>query len=351
MSKKQLIIMSLEPIESRYTLQWFTHLPEVFKTKLGEDFDIIQINGKQKNNVVTEGAFLDFINTNVWKSEQLLEFFTYFNCNQIADDAIILFTDAWNPCINQIKYTKELCRTNWTLIGIWHAGCYDPADFLGRIDDLTWAKSIELGFYNALDINWFATEFHKKLFLKTYGRDINIDKTFISGFPMEYIANINFPDVEKENLIVFPARMAPEKQPEIVKELEKSLPEYKFVFCCEEKMNKKQYHETLAKAKVMLSVSQQETLGITQCEGMSAKCISLVPDRLSYSEMYNDKSFVYPSNWSETFENANFNELKNLIKQSIEYYEDYLNILENNFEYQLKNFFSCDKIIEKIKLL
>jgi len=72
---KQLIIFSLEPLPSRYTLEWFTHLPKVFSEKLGNEFEIIQINGDTTSGQPTPGAFLDFEATNMWKSEQCIKFF------------------------------------------------------------------------------------------------------------------------------------------------------------------------------------------------------------------------------------------------------------------------------------
>jgi hypothetical protein len=344
---KQLIIMSLEPIESRYTNQWFTHLPKIFKEKLGHDFEVIQLNGETKSGKVTEGAFLDFESTNCWKSEQTIKFFQMMKQGRINNDAVILFTDAWNPCVHQIKYTKELCNRNWKLIGMWHAGSYDPSDFLGRIKDLGWAKTTEAALHKAYDINWFATEFHKELFHDKLCMN-DTDKSIVAGFPMEYIKDIKFPKAKKENLVVFPARMAPEKQPEIIKEIAKLLPEYKFVFCCEENMTKIQYHETLAKAKVMISVSLQETLGICPIESMSSKCIPLVPNRLSYREMYNSTYFTYPSSWSIK-ETLNIKLLANTIKTYIDNYETYIPELEKVYEYQMENFCSCSKIINIIK--
>ena len=186
---KQLIIMSLEPIESRYTKEWFTHLPKVFKEKLGDEFEVIQLDGETKSGKVTKGAFLDFEATNIWKAEQIIKFFQLMKLDRIQDDAFILFTDAWNPGVNQIKYTKELCNKNWTLIGIWHAGAYDPNDFLGRIDRIHWAYVTEKSFYEAYDINWFATNFHKRLFFRTH-KMFALFKAYVSGFPMEYIRNI-----------------------------------------------------------------------------------------------------------------------------------------------------------------
>ncbi len=352
--KKQLIIISLDPLPSRYTLEWFSHLPKIFQKKLGSDYQVIQINGQTKSSKCTQGGFLDFEATNMWKSEQISFFFRMMKEGQIQDDAIILFTDAWNPTAIQLKYTKDLCKKNWKLIGIWHAGSYDPNDFLGRIDNKVWAENFENSLFSAYDLNWFATDFHVNLWKKSRLFDEN--KIIRSGFPMEYIPEIfnhNPLDYsylkEKEDMIVFPARIAPEKQPHIFEKIAEMMPEYKFVMCCKENMNKEQYHETLRKSKLMLSFSLQETLGITQYEGMAAKCFSLVPNHLSYSEMYPKHlipMFTYPSDWI-TSENINYDDLKSKIKSIMNGFE--MHFVNEAFSFQTKNFFSCDIFIDSLR--
>ena len=54
------------------------------------------------------------------------------------------------------------------------------------------------------------------------------------------------------------------------------------------------------------SANTQETLGISCYEGALVGASPMVPDRLSYSEMYGD-SFLYPSEWTEDFESYKMN--------------------------------------------
>ena len=51
----------------------------------------------------------------------------------------------------------------------------------------------------------------------------------------------------------------------------------------------------------MFSANLQETLGISCYEGAVVDAIPMVPDRLSYTEMYYD-AFKYPSKWTESFD-------------------------------------------------
>ena len=122
-------IFSLEPIETRYTAQWHDYIPKFIKTNVGDKFNVIQINGVQKDSQLTVGAFLNFSDTNYWKSSQLCSFLEHHNKGETSTNDHIFFTDAWNPAVIQLKYMKELLGFNWTLHGMFHAGSYDPHDF------------------------------------------------------------------------------------------------------------------------------------------------------------------------------------------------------------------------------
>jgi hypothetical protein len=62
----------------------------------------------------------------------------------------------------------------------------------------------------------------------------------------------------------------------------------------------------LGQAKVIFSANLQETFGISGAEGILVDTIPMVPDRLSYSEIYL-KEFKYPSAWTETLADYKFN--------------------------------------------
>ena len=63
---------------------------------------------------------------------------------QVADGDYFLYTDAWNPTVIQLKYMAELLGVDITIGGLWHAGSYDPHDFLGRlIGDKPWVRHAE----------------------------------------------------------------------------------------------------------------------------------------------------------------------------------------------------------------
>jgi hypothetical protein len=216
---------------------------------------------------------------------------------------------------------SELLSIPVTTHGLWHAGSYDPQDFLGRlVGNKPWVRNAEKSFFYAFDHNYFATNFHITMFYANLLNDYPTENPWFSehldeilkgeepkivrtGWPMEYMEDTltMYKNMPKRDLILFPHRIAPEKQVEIFRDLAEHLPQYEFVVCQDQQLTKNEYHNLLGEAKMVFSANLQETLGISCYEGAVVDAIPMVPDRLSYTEMYYD-TFKYPSKWTESFE-------------------------------------------------
>jgi len=366
---KNLIIFSLEPLETRYTAQWHTHLPKIFSERLGYKFNIIQIDGETNSGVPTQGAFLDFLSTNQWKNEQVNKFFSMVKDGVIGKGDHILFTDAWNPTIIEVKYVNDLMDMKWVTHGMFHSGSYDPQDFLGRlIGDKPWVRHAEKSFFNCYDHNYFATDFHIHMFIRNiFGawfddsalhsqREewIRTKKVVRTGWPMEYMEATMDPykGKMKTNTILFPHRLAPEKQLEIFLDLAKHIPEASFIVCQEQKLTKHQYHTLLGEAKIVFSASLQETLGISMYEGALVDAVPLVPNRLSYTEMYPDK-FKYPQEWTESWGHyeQNREHLVAHIRSILDSHDKYVPLCRELSKTLTQDFFSANGIVETINEL
>ena len=353
-------IVELEPVETRYTKQWKQFLPSQM-LMAGLPVEVIEGPSDAPQDT-TPGAFLNFSGTNYWKSEQLKTISQMFAAGKIKDGDYFLYTDAWNPTILQLKYMAELLGIKIMIGGMWHAGSYDPADFLGRlIGNASWVRHTEKALFYAIDHNYFATDFHIDLFsLNLLGIDpdsvrhryIREGKIVRCGWPMEYLEHMMYghKNTNKRDLILFPHRIAPEKQLDIFKDLAKHLPQYEFVVCQEKSLSKQEYHTLLGEAKMVFSANLQETLGISWYEGAAAGAIPLVPDRLSYSEMALH-TFKYPSVWTESFESyeAHRQQLCQTIQQHMDSYESRMQELEAQVEILQQNFFSGKILYETIR--
>ena len=351
-----LYLIDLESVESRYTKQWKTHLPTLFRSK---GIDVTVIEGPSDiPAATTPGAFLNFGGTNIYKSAQLEQIAKLFCEGKIKDGDYFLYTDAWNPTVIQLKYMAELLGVKLRIGGMWHAGSYDPQDFLGRlIGDASWVRKAEMSMYDCYDDNFFATRFHIDLFTNTFwDDDRDIDRQLLHsirqvGWPMEYIESdlSDYKNMEKENIILFPHRIAPEKQPEVFDYLAEQMPEYKWIKCQEENLSKEDYHKLLGKAKLVFSANLQETLGISVYEGLVVGAIPMVPDRLSYSEMWSDM-FKYPSEWTTSLESTkkNIGNIKAYVRMQMSKNEDMQFAMSQEVE-KVKKFYYGNELVKKLK--
>ena len=362
-----IFLVDLESVETRYTGQWKAHVPSLLR-KDGHEVHIIS-GPTDIPNATTPGAFLNFGGTNIYKSRQVEQMGRLFCSGSVSAGDHFIFTDAWHPGIINLKYMSELLGIPVVTHGLWHAGSYDPQDFLGRIvGKKKWVRHAEKSFFAAFDHNYFATDFHIRMLVDNlledgyksenpwYEEDYNdlqtSGKIVRTGWPMEYMdSTLNlYKGMPKRDLILFPHRIAPEKQVEIFRNLKEHLPQYEFIVCQDQYLTKNEYHNLLGEAKIVFSANLQETLGISCYEGALVDAIPMVPDRLSYSEMYYD-TFKYPSEWTEDY--AAYEAARPaLCYKIIQYMNNY-----EQFKYQVRKqthdlteqFFSANKLLENIK--
>ena len=348
-------IVDIEAVDTRYTKQWKEHLPEQMQRALVRDAavldEVVVISGGDVPQSTTPGAFLNFGGTNVYKSNQLRQIAELFCNGQVHDGDYFLYTDAWNPTVIQLRYMASLLGTSIRIGGMWHAGSYDPQDFLGRlIGDASWVRHAEASMYECYDDNFYATEFHIDMFHKCFHMDE--DRTHRVGWPMEYLRNslTAYAGMEKRNLILFPHRIAPEKQVDIFRDLKETMVEYEFVICQEQQLTKNEYHNLLGESKLVFSANLQETLGISWYEGALVNSIPMVPNRLSYSEMAVGE-FLYPSEWTESYDKylQHKDQVVARIRDYMENYTKFLPAIHTQVKRLKTEFFSGEALYKHIR--
>ena len=365
----KIYVVDLESVPTRYTCEWKGHIPALLQAAAAErdrpDVEIVNISGGEAELKATPGAFLNFAQTNVYKNNQLSHIAALFSDGKVSPGDHFIFTDAWHPGIIQLKYMSELLQIPVILHGLWHAGSYDPQDFLGRlIKDKRWTNHFEQSVWHCLDYNWYATDFHIQLFKKNvfgefatmYNPEVSKaegDRKYCrTGWPMEYMKDTLAPyrHVGKRDLILFPHRIAPEKQLDIFLDLAEEMPEYEWVVCQDQELTKPEFHKLLGESKMVFSANLQETLGISTCiEGPLVHSLPLAPRRLSYVEIFEDfDEFTYPSNWTLSFGHYedNKDQMVKTIRHMMSNYESYYGLLTEYCETQIPKFFHADALIE-----
>ena len=363
-----IFLIDLEAVDTRYTGQWKTHVPSLLR-KAGHNVQIIS-GPTDIPTATTPGAFLNFGGTNIYKSAQVEQMGRLFCSGSVQPGDHFLFTDAWHPGIINLKYMSELLGISVVTHGLWHAGSYDPQDFLGRlVGAKPWVRNAEKSFFHAFDHNYFATEFHIRMFVTNLLNDYPTENPWLeedladiiagedprfvrTGWPMEYMEDTltMYKNMPKRDLILFPHRIAPEKQVEIFRDLAEHLPQYEFVVCQDQQLTKNEYHNLLGESKMVFSANLQETLGISCYEGAVVDAIPMVPDRLSYTEMYYD-TFKYPSVWTNDY-NTYTVYRPDLCRAIIEHMENYstrIPTIRKQAKDLHEQFFSANSLLDNIK--
>lgn len=293
---KKLVFVPLELIEERYSQQWYNWFCQFFHENLTNiNIKIILPESGCDNKIIT-GEFLDVVGTNRFKAEQLQELCKLIQQGELDNDTTLLFMDAWFPGLEMLAYIRDGLNLKFKLVGMLHAGTWDDHDFLYQKGMRYWAKYIERGWLELLDGICVATHFHKMLILKnTPFTNVNYNDLFskihVTGFPIypTFVSPCTYP----KTYITFPHRLAPEKQPEKFEQLTEKViadgsfhNQYHMCVTKKEFDTKEMYYYALNKSIIAVSFALQETLGIAMIESVLCGAIPIVPNRLSYAELY-----------------------------------------------------------------
>ena len=346
-------IIPIEPIDQRYTKQWYDNIPLTLKAKIAErelNYFVQTIDGEDfKPDVRTEGAFLDFGATNVYKATQAAEVSRMFSNGKVKAGDKFLITDAWNFIITPIKYMSDLLDIPVEIHSIWHAGAYDPTDILGYKMSKPWPSHVEKSWYYSSDYNYFATNFHKNMFLRNL--DIPVEdhgRAIRSGQPHELIVDslVQYQNTPKSDKIMWPHRWNDDKQPDIALGLAQD-----FDMIITQKMNldKSQYYAKMGESKLIFSCALHENLGISVMEAVLTGAIPIVPDRASYHEMYLPE-FKYPSEWTASFESykQHRDSLVGFIKEKLIMFDKYQDVLVKQRNILIENYLNSSVMINNI---
>lgn len=295
---RNVFVVDIEPLDSRYSKQWFDVVPKQLRDRFNGRANIVVISGSLDTDYKApqSGAFFDFALTQVYKSEQSEKIAKLFSNNAVNKNDIFLFTDAWHPAIHTVRYISELTNIPVKCAGIWHAGYYDKTDILGfSIMNRPWVENLEKSMAFAYDLSFFATEQHKAKFIKSYPQLKNSKSLVVCGQPYDYLSVLENSE-KKENIVVFPHRLNFDKNPWFFDEMSdiasKIRPDISFIKTQSLNLDKASYYNLLSHAKVVFSCSDHENLGLGTFEAVLSGCLPLLPNKLSYKEMYSPE-FLY----------------------------------------------------------
>ena len=296
----------IEAIDMRYTKQWQAEFPLALSAA-GLDVRTIAPQ-MQEYGTIKQGQFLDCVGTNVYKTAQLAQLLEMIRTGMVKDGDVIFLHDIWFPGIEQLFYIRDTVGPKFKIIGILHAGVYDPADYLNQcFGDKRWGRTFETMVTNEMDCIFMSCFWHREMAAHNI-KDFPHLKVSISSLPVFVPDHLNIAlhSVEdyldgwkdRKQSVIFPHRCAQEKQPQLFGALEGTNAsisvayEFDFIKTQQLKLVKEDYFNVLAGSMFTVSFALQETFGIAMQEATLLGSIPLVPNRLAYADYFSSQ-FMY----------------------------------------------------------
>lgn len=275
----RLINVPIEPLEMRYTAQWQAWFSIGFRA---DGWEVHTVTGHPTSQKIHTGAFLDAFNTSRYKAEQLAQIVTLLQ--ETRSPTVVFFHDAWFPGVEALAYIRQLADYPLILAGFFHAGAYDPTDLLGRMGMSAWVRGCEESWVTLYDAMFVGSDHHRRTLAGMRGGVGLMSKIHVSGNPVS-VPNIGRPWSQRENIVVFPHRLTPDKRPELLDEFSRHLPgDCRVIKTYELNLPKDEYYDLLGRAKCAVSFATHENFGIAMVEAAMLGVYPVVPDALAYRE-------------------------------------------------------------------
>ncbi len=274
----------IEPLEERYSSQWIDWFA---KHQEGVEQDWI-LPERRLSRTIETGAFLDVHDTSAWKAQQVEMIARRLKNGIIEDGDVLFFHDLWFPGIEALAYIRDGAKQRFKIAGCLHAGLWDREDFLYRQGMMKWGLYFERAMLEIVDHVFVATDFHKQLIRTTHELHIAEQQISVTGFPIYPDDFVVSGHLRNSQLVIFPHRLDAEKGVNEFNVLAEVMAGNGIQFVCTAAVcnTKQEYYNLLSKASVAVSCAYQETWGIAMQEALFSGCIPIVPDRLSYVELY-----------------------------------------------------------------
>lgn len=310
---KRIYYIPIEPLNERYTEQWYRWFPDMIKQCGAE---CIIIDGIALTNTIKTGTFLDINSTLHYKATQLQTISKLFYENKIKDGDIFFIADIEFWGIESIRYLADLNNIKIKLFGFNHAGSYTAEDFMQKCEP--YAKYYEEAWFNTYDKIFVGSEYHKNQMCKL--RNAYEDNIIVTGNPY----NINEELIKvgpyiKKDQIILTNRPDYEKRPNISLDifmiLKEKYPQYKFIVTTsrkqwgngwirdkalqlqknniieiKENLLKINYLKLVAESKIMLSNSIEENFGYCILESLIFNTIPVLTNNYSHIELVQNDS-------------------------------------------------------------
>jgi len=272
----------IEPLEGRYSADW----NRWFAATWGEQTRWIY--GDSVSGEIGTGDFLDVFNTHKYKASQVIKIAELIEAGAIKENDCLFFHDLWFP-LEQVFYMLDARGLDVKVAGFMHCGSYSRHDLLHRSGMNDWAADVERGWLRRLDRILVFSEHHKRQ-LMTH-RGVPDFKVRVVPFPAALHDLEYYRSDQKSIRVLWPHRPGPDKvSPEgerLIAKLEES---GQHVYRTWERCSSKsEYYKALGRAEFVVCWPPSETFGIAAMEAGYLGAMPIVPNRLSYRDLYSHR--------------------------------------------------------------
>jgi len=347
----------IEPLDERYTEQWYRWFPQEFKRQ-NKEFTVIDGTPLLEGEIET-GTFLDVNSSAYYKATQLQEIAKLFYLKKIKDGDTFFVADIEFSGIESIKYLSTLNNIDTKLFGFAHAASYTKEDFFAKTE--SFAKYYENGWFNTFDKIFVGSEYHKNQILKLR-TIINSNNIIVTGNPYNIKEETDkIGQRKKKNQIVCTNRPDYEKRPNLTLDvfaiLKKKYPEWEFivttgrkqwgdgwihdkaklleeqnVITITENLQKSEYLSILSESKIMTGNTIEENFGYCVLESLIFDTIPVIPNDYSHIEILENDSLLLFDSIDDQVKKIEYfidNEYNHTVLQYATKYENSLKTIVN----------------------
>ena len=334
-ANRTVYIVPIEPLEERYTAQWYKNVPQFFEDQ-GEN--VVVVDGMPLSTEVKVGTFLDINSTVAYKNSQLVYIARMFHEGIVQAGDIFYFADIEFWGLESVRLMAQLNGIEVSIYGFLHAASYTVEDAFAVA--APYQKYTELGWIASCDGVFVGSNYHKQAvidrrivpYADPSDRVTLANKIFVTGNPL-FESDYAKIDVKKKHQIIISNRFDYEKRPNlsldlalILKQRDPTLeilvttsrPVFKSnkawlvdfaramesmgIITIYDGLSKAEYHKHLAESKVFLSNSIEESFGYCLVEACVYDVAPMCANKYSHSEilqgnmrfMFEDEDEIVP---------------------------------------------------------
>lgn len=209
-------------------------------------------------------------------------------CN--GDKVFIFDVDIFGLLVPFIHYVK-LKGYDIDFYGYFHGGIWCNKDIFAGMKG---KKELSLSAIRTLNKIFVATQYHKNLIEEYYKE--KFDNIKVIGFFYDFeCLDYVIPNLlsEKKEVVGVVGRIE-QSNKELIEKIERFCIKNGFKFLFVKGKNKLDYYRKLNECKVVVSVKEEETFGISMFDAYFLNCIILCPNRFAYKEIWN-RELLYDS--------------------------------------------------------